>query len=406
MARLSLKIQADIDALLTIADESGVRLSRAAVEHSLATLTEDWITLSHAGGPNCFCDLSFGKTGGAGYSLPQWADLINSLYELRDCKDIKEQVRRLCITSHERLDTALVVIVAARYHAKGWAVTFEPNGKGCSDLRVSHNDQSFYIEVKRENAQKHDRLRNIRTTSDALLTALYSALASWLERNDCRIQVKFVQGFSCSLLPKICKELNAEVPHAMVGVEQPLTLPKGSQFIVLNRNSGQHYEKGFVSGIVPLKRDGIPIQANDPRNMPIQIICEWLPNFTAVGTLIKKATSQLKNDAKADSEAKGFVVVQARGGDHLGKKIEERLLATFPACCLGVLLLSEMPLGIGYVIARDELDAKTLNALRVAAPGVAHGTDAPYLSLIIVTPQGEQDLRQKGAVPAGIVPPA
>ncbi len=399
MARLSLKIQADIDALLTIANESGVKLSRAAVEHSITTLTEDWLTLSHAGGPNCFCDLSFGKTGGAGYSLPQWADLITSLYALRNSKDIKEQVRRLCITSHERLDTALVVIVAARYHAKGWAVTFEPNGKGCSDLRVSHDDQSLYIEVKRENAQKHDRLRNIRSMSDALLTALYSALAGWLEENDCRVQVRFVRGFSSSLVPKICKELNAKVPHAMVGVEQSLTLPKGSQFIVLNRNSGQYYEKGFVSGIVPLKQDGIPIQANDPRNMPIQIICEWLPNLTAVGTLIKKATSQLKNDAKVDSEAKGFVVVQARGGDYLGKKIEERFLANFPACCLGLLLLSEIPVGIGYVIAQNELDAKTLDALRIGAPDVAYAAEAPYLSLIIVTPQGEKDLRQRVRCP-------
>src|SRR5713101_3179414 len=354
MATFSLKKQAGIDALLKIADENSVSLSRAAVEHGTKTLTDDWLTLSHAGGPNCFCDLSVGQVGGMGYSLPQWAELITSLYELRSTKDIEEQIRRLCITSHERLDTAFVVIVAARYHSKGWAVAFEPNGKGCSDLRVSRDDQSFYIEMKRENVQKHDRLHNIRSTSDALLIALYSALASWLEENDCRIQVRFLRGLSASLVPKIRAELSAKIPHSNVGVEQSLALPRDSQFILLNRNSGQHYENGFVSGIVPLKQHGVAVQANDPRNMPVQIICEWLPNLAAVGALIKKAMSQLQNDAKVDSGAKGFVVIQARGGDYLGRKIEERFLANFPACCQAVILLSEMPFGVGYVIARDD----------------------------------------------------
>ena len=44
------------------------------------------------------------------------------------------------------------------------------------------------------------------------------------------------------------------------------------------------------------------------------------------------------------SGAVGFIVMQSRGGEQLGKVIEERFLRNFSPCCLGVALVSEMPM--------------------------------------------------------------
>jgi len=393
MGRLFLREQSDINRLLKIIADNDLTMNPQAIEYACQILSDDWLTLFDAGGPNCFCDLSFGKIGGVGYSLPQWIDAVTSLYNLRGVKGIDEQARRLCISSHERLDTALVLTVASRYQGRHWAVAFEPNGKGCSDLRVAQGDQGFYIEVKRENTQKHDRLKNIRATSDAILGGMSPALFEWLEKNNCRIQVRFLRGISTSLAPRICNELRVKVPHAPTGIEQPLTLPKDGEFVVLRRDSEQHFSKGFISGIVRIKQHGVAVQANDPRNMPVQVVCEWLPNLTAVGDLIKKATRQLQNDGKLDSDAKGFIVMQARGGKYLGNKIEERFLPNFPACCLGVTLLSESPFGSGQIVARDGLDAPALSVMSHAAnvdypsPRSESRDDVPYLSIIIVTPE-------------------
>jgi len=60
--------------------------------------------------------------------------------------------------------------------------------------------------------------------------------------------------------------------------------------------------------------------------------------------LNKKANRQLQKDSALSSGAVGFIVMQSRGGEQLGKVIEERFLRNFSPCCLGVALVSEMPM--------------------------------------------------------------
>jgi hypothetical protein len=146
---------------------------------------------------------------------------------------------------------------------------------------------------------------------------------------------------------------------------QSLTLPQGSEFVLLHRDSGQHYKMGFV-GRISMKA-GIPVQLNDPRNTPVQIGFDWQPNFNAIRALIKKANRQLQNDAALSSGAAGFIVMQSRGGEHLGIAIEERFLRNFPPCYLGVTLVSEIPFDNGQIVCRDGVDAKTLEVMRYAA---------------------------------------
>jgi hypothetical protein len=365
MGQLFLRQQSDIQALLNVIAENGLVLNRDAVEYARDVLTDDWLTLFQMGGPNCICNLSVRPKRQVGYSLPQWVEIIGSLYQLRGAEGINEQVRRLCITGHERLDTAFVVVVANRYKSRAWAVAFEPNGEGCSDLRLAQQTRQFYIEVKRQNTDEHVRLNNFRANSNAILDALPSSLTDWLRKNDRRMQVKFFGGLSPSLVAKICRELSAKVPHAPIAVEQPLSFPQKGVFVVLHRDSEQHFKNGHMLGRVLVPT--VPIQLNDPRNSPVQIVFDWPPNLKAIGAQIKKAKRQLQNDVATDPGAKGFIVIQASGGEQVGIAIEQRFLRTLPPCCLGVTLVSDGLFGGGQLICRDGLDAETLEMMGHAA---------------------------------------
>ena len=112
---------------------------------------------------------------------------------------------------------------------------------------------------------------------------------------------------------------------------------------------------------------GVPVQANDPRNSPVQIVFDWPPNLGAVRALIKKANRQLQNDAALSSGAAGFIVMQSRGGEQLGRAIEEHFLRNSLPCCLGVTLVSEMPFDNGQIVCRDGVDVKTLEVMSYAA---------------------------------------
>jgi hypothetical protein len=365
MGQLFLRQQSDIEALLSVIAEHGLVINRDAVEYARNVLTDDWLTLFRMG-PNCICNLLVRPKRQVGYSLPQWVEIIGSLYELRAVEGINEQVRRLCITGHERLDTAFAIVVANRYKSRAWAVAFEPNGMGCSDLRLVQGSKQFYIEVKRQNSEEHVRLNNFRANASAILGALPLALSDWLAKNDRRIQVKFSGGLSPSLVTKIAAELGEKVPHAPIGVEQPLRLPHKSVFVLLQRDSGQHFERGHTIGRISLPA-GVAIQVNDPRNTPVQIVFDWPPNLKAIGAQIKKAKRQLQNDVTLDPGAKGFIVIQASGGEPVGIAIEQRFLRTLPPCCLGVTLVSDGLFGGGQLICQDGLDAETVEVMGDAA---------------------------------------
>jgi hypothetical protein len=59
--------------------------------------------------------------------------------------------------------------------------------------------------------------------------------------------------------------------------------------------------------------------------------------------------------------------MQSRGGEQLGRAIEERFLRNFLPCCLGVTPVSEMPFENGQIVCRDGVDAKTLEVMTYAA---------------------------------------
>src|SRR5262249_1614939 len=120
---------------------------------------------------------------------------------------------------------------------------------------------------------------------------------------------------------------------------------------------------GITSGRIKLPA-GIAVQIH-PRNMPVQVVFDRLPNLRAIRRLIRDAKRQLQNDLGIDPGAAGFIVMQANGGEELAMKIEERFLSNLPTGCLGISLLSDFPSGGGHVICRDGLDETTLKVMGV-----------------------------------------
>ena len=361
MTDFFLREKSAVDALLALASDNGISINdpdrlREAIQYACSKLPDNWLTLVWVGGENFICRL-----GQVAWSLPQWAEAIANLYELRDVAGINEQARRLCISSHECFDTSLVITVAGRYKRDGWIIDFEPNGRGCGDLKVS-KEMCLYVEVKRENVNAHKRFNNLRANAQAILDAISPTLIDWLEEHDLRVQVKFSRGFSGSLVKRICEELNASVRNAPIRIEQEL-MANNSQFVVLNRNDEQHFKEGMVSGRVKLKA-GVAVQIHPP-NMPIQVIFDRRPNPKAIRGLIRDAKRQLQNDLEIDPDAAGLICIQASGGEELATMIEERFLNNLPARCLGVTLLSDIPGGVGHVIYRDGLGEGALKAMSV-----------------------------------------
>jgi hypothetical protein len=365
MARFYLRDATGVQGLLTLASENSVALNRQAIEHARDTLSDDWLTLVDAGWPNCICSLSMSAgQGSTALALSQWMEIVDSLNLLRNTDGIAEQIRRLRIFSHERLDTALVIVIAGRYKARGWEVVFEPNGRGCSDLRVTAQDQRFYIEVKRENLQDHDRYKTFNANAGELVGSVQASLGEWLGSNDLRVEVKFSRGFSESVVKKVHSELIQKVPNAPVRTEQALTIPFDSKFVVV-RTEDIYFEKGFSMGRITVKQPGVPIQVH-PKNMPVRVIFEWPPNFRVVRRLIREAKRQLANDIRVDTTARGFVVVQATGGTELAQVLDKTLLRTLPAYCLGVVVLSDFPDALGHLVCRDGLVEKLIRAMSTA----------------------------------------
>jgi hypothetical protein len=352
--RLDMNRQEHVQELLGLLANRNIEVDPAAVAHACKVLTDDWLTLSRA---FLLCSLTIGSKRITNVSLFHWVEIVQSLFELRSVRGIEEQSRRLRLPSHERLDTALVIIIAGRYQQRGFNVSFEPNGSGCSDLLLEGKSR-IYVEVKRENVQEHQSPAHRQACAFRISEVLSRSLVPWLDQSERRLEVMFSTGFSLSLVDRICDELMHKSRSVAVGDEQPLTAAKGSQFVVLEKQGESHFQKGVFTGCITIKQAGVPVQVI-PANMPVRIGFDWRLNLRAIGRLIKKASLQLTNDLSRDGDARGFIVLEALGGDRLLKAIIERTFPGLPNCCMGITMISDP----GYVIPREKLAAEFVDLM-------------------------------------------
>jgi len=344
--------------MLDVLAEHRVRLNPEVLRFASSRLSEDWLVLW----PLDIFSIRTSRRGKSGIGVAVWAELVQGIYAMRAAPGIDEQIRRLSVPSHEALDTCLALQIAGRYAREGVSVRFEPNGRGCSDLLIESDNYRFYVEVKRENEQEHNRFMSIQRCSDEILGALEPQMRAWLEERDLRLEVKFSRSFSSGSVVAIKNEIVRQFPFCKVGKECVLSAMRGASYVLLQRQAPPFYPKGFHKGIVRIKQPGTPVQVS-PENMPLLVIFDWTPNLRALKGRIQKASRQLMNDTARDARAAGFFVMQVSHGEAAKDAIITRYFSSLPPNCLGIVHLSDL----SFLIPISGLSPEIAGIMAVAA---------------------------------------
>lgn len=347
--------------MLGLLAEHGIYLEPDAIQFVSSKLSEDWLVAW----PSGLLNIRTSRTEKYGVELVDWAELIEGVYRMREIPGISEQIRRLCVVSHEALDTLLVLQVAARYAREGFSVEFEPNGRGCSDLLVQKESVRLYAEVKRENEQDHKHFLSIQACSNELLGKLDGQMRTWLEEKSLRLELKCSRPFSMERARAIADKLVHEIPSCEVGKEAVLGGLRGARYVVLQREHPPYFQKGLRKGFIQIKQPGTPVRLS-PENMPVSVVFDRIPNLSALRARIRKASRQLVNDAVNDPGAFGFFVMQMSHGEAAKDAVMRRYFPTLPRNCLGVVLLSDP----GFLIPLAGVPTEIVESMLVAAKGL------------------------------------
>src|ERR1019366_288037 len=167
--------RAEILALLT---QQGIALQPTALDFAASQLSEDWL-VAWVMWASAIFNIRTEKYK-FGVWLATWAEIVSTIFDIKNVAGIGEQIRRLCLPAHEALDTSLAIRVAGRCVRRGFTVSFEPNGEGCSDLLVESSSFRSYVEIKRQNKEEHKRLSSAQGLSDEVLGCL-EPLYHWLQ---------------------------------------------------------------------------------------------------------------------------------------------------------------------------------------------------------------------------------
>jgi len=340
---------------------AGFEVPDVVLDYAIEQLTDDWLELKTLD----LVSLQIGRASNHAIDLFTWAKVLQLLYEVRDHEYIEEQFRRLRLRSHEKLDTILVILVAGRYHERGFEIAFEPNISASTDLIVCRNPNRLYLEIKRENLQEHKRHQRMLHLGSSISDRAARGLKDWLTEKRLRIEIKLSRLFSDSHVDNVVQEVERKAKSSLGSTEERLSSVPGSAMIVLPSETPFFYAKGIHSAVVRVEKAGEPVQLFAPASMPVRCTFEAHPNLQALGNRIGQAGKQLKRDLDRDLNADGFVVMElAFGGDVACKAIETRFWSRLPIRCWGVTLISRP----GFVIPRSDLSNDQIEVMKIAAP--------------------------------------
>jgi len=291
--------------------------------------------------------------------------VIQGVHDFRHHKNFDTQIHRLRIPSHEKLDTALVLLVARRYLQRGFSVVFEPFGEGSTDLLISCQTYRLYIEIKRENPREHRRLLRMQEIGNLVNGGVDVALRDWLQQHELRLEVRISKLFSNPHAQTFVEEICASAMRIAVGVETELGSVSGSKLIVLPKAAEFFYRKGLHAGVVRVEVAGTPVPIFAPASSPIRCTFGLESNLKALGKRIREAGKQLARDLKRDAQASGFVVLECMfgGEEQVVDAIQKRFWSRLPERSWGVTLVSPR----NWVIPRSDLSAAQVELLSYAA---------------------------------------
>lgn len=376
---LDVRKQLDREELLQILAACGVPLERAALEYSLAHLSDDWLALSTMG-----VSLRIDQRGGHyGLQLDTWVRIVDCIYAFRNHENIAVQIRRLSISSHEKADTILVLLVARRFHNRGFRVIFEPNGKGASDLMVASNSDRVYVEVKRENPQSHLRFQRMQQLGRKTIGSLQARLKKWLVANGMRLEIRFPTLFSDQHVEQIVHQVEVLVRTARLDQEMTLSGKGNPTFLLRPRSAGFRYKSGFHILHVTVPKAGQPIQILAPENALVRCTFVPRPNLQALKKRIHKASQQLRSDLEKDGMARGIIVAELllREAEPAVEALAKRLWPGTLGGFIGVTVISP---GSIWAIPRAGISEGDMALLRYA--GIDSEDEASQLQDLSVEP--------------------
>lgn len=348
------KDRAELTAALRAA---GMGIDDAAIDFVSSRLTDEWFRIVTLGS----CILKIGPKFSSGLQLSDWVQVIQSLYEFRDRPNLDERVRRLCLPTHERLDTTLVLCVAFRLSRHGFKITFEPNGQGSSDLLLERTPYRLYAEVKRENPHVHRRFERAHDLLGKISGGVSDGIADFLRQRPVRLEINLSRLFSDGHVTKVVGEITTKAIGVPLEQEIPLESVRGSAFIVMPREAEFHYQKGFHLSRMVVGRT--PIQVNSPANNPVRCTLESRPNLRALSKRVREAAKQIQRDLDKDRLAAGLIVLEssAPSGDEHCRAIQTRFWPKLPERCWGVVLIPT------HLIPRSGLAQDQIDIMRWAA---------------------------------------
>ena len=275
---LNLRVMEDRQELLDSLESNQIKLDSLVLDYALKHLSDEWLQLLIVDA----CSVRISHKGQHALPLSVWLNLIQCLFEFRNHTGIEEQIRRLNIPSHERLDTLLVIVVAGRYHQRGIQVIFEPNGRRSTDLLIVKPPHRVYVEVKRENFMEHDRQQRTQAIAGILTQRLDNDLRDSLVAADSRIEIRLSRR-RCSdqYLEKVIREVKEKIGTMQHGEERELNSLEGCKLVFLKRKAALFYEKGMIIAHVKIEQPGTPVLAFAPESALVPVaVSKWNPVWT------------------------------------------------------------------------------------------------------------------------------
>ncbi|HEY6249657.1 MAG TPA: hypothetical protein VI685_06830 [Candidatus Angelobacter sp.] len=357
---LNLRVMEDRQELFDSLEANQIRLDPSVLDYALKHLSEEWFRLLILGA----CSLRTSQKGQYAVPLTVWLNVIQCLFEFRNHAGIAEQIRRLSIPSHERLDTVLVIVVAGRYHQRGVQVIFEPNGRKSTDLLIVKQAHRVYVEVKRENRLEHNRHQRTQAIANILTGRLDNDLRDSLVAADSRIEIRFSRR-RCSdqYLEKVTREIKDKTGKMQQGEERELESLEGCRLAFLKRGAALFYEKGMHVAHVRVEKPGTPVPAFAPESALVRCSFEIEPSLEALGRRIRQAVKQLKRDLATDSTAQGAIIMEVPfAGPETVDAITKRFWPKQVERFLGITVIGNA----SCAIPRSGLDQEQVNLLKYA----------------------------------------
>jgi hypothetical protein len=335
------------DELATLLSPAGVGDWNAILLHAVQHLDADWLTIWDGE----FVRLKTAVSAQQAVHITVWTEILWALHHLRNYPSIMEHVRRLNLVSWEKVNHAIVFLIAARYLFFGYSVRLEPNGPKGSDLLIEGNGFRTYAEIKHENIATHKRFTNwwnrARHIADRVLADHKIALRS----QGSRLEMHFGGMFSDETIPRILQAVGDAVRAGRIGEGVAIPAVADSRCRLVRRDTPFSVAPAsctFCAGQRE-RNDGSPTNIADA---DVVASIGMPPNLDAIIQNVKTALRQLARERTLDPAATSMIVIHVMDPNYVSLDIVRTMAKGFPRELIGLVAVSFQE--VNWMLAREE----------------------------------------------------